>query len=259
MDLGIAGRKAIVCASSRGLGRACASRLAEAGCEVVINGLNRERLEAVAADMRKATGVKITAVAADVGTADGQKALFAACPEPDILVNNNAGPPFRDFRELDRQKILDGVIANMAVAIELIQKTIDTMTAKKFGRIVNITSGSVKMPIVGLDLSSGARAGLTAFLAGVARSVAASNVTINFILPGMFETDRFRSNIESTAKKRNISYDQAFAERVGTVPAKRVGQPDEFGDTCAFLCSAQASYITGQNILIDGGVFPGAF
>ena len=259
MDLGIAGRKAIVCASSQGLGYACAKALAQAGCEVVINGRDPEKLAAKAAELHKTTGAKIIPVAADVASSEGQKALFAACPEPDILVNNNAGPPFRDFRELDRQKILDGVIANMAVAIEMIQKTIDTMTAKKFGRIVNITSGSVKMPIGGLDLSSGARAGLTAFLAGVARSVAASNVTINFILPGMFETDRFRSNIEATAKKRNISYDQAFAERVGTVPAKRVGQPDEFGATCAFLCSAQASYITGQNILIDGGVFPGAF
>ncbi|HEY2136972.1 MAG TPA: SDR family NAD(P)-dependent oxidoreductase, partial [Xanthobacteraceae bacterium] len=186
MDLGIAGRKAIVCASSRGLGRACAQKLAEAGCEVVINGLNRDRLEATAADLRKATGAKVTAVAADVGSADGQKALFAACPEPDILINNNAGPPFRDFRELDRQKMLDGVTANMVVAIELTQKVIDPMIAKKFGRIVNITSGSVKMPLVGLDLSSGARAGLTAFMAGVARSVAGSNVTINFLLPGAF-------------------------------------------------------------------------
>jgi 3-oxoacyl-[acyl-carrier protein] reductase len=259
MDLGIAGRKAIVCASSRGLGLGCAKALAEAGCEVVINGRNPEKLAAVAADLHKATGTKIIPVTADVASPEGQKALFAACPEPDILVNNNAGPPFRDFRELDRQKMLDGVIANMVVAIELIQKTIDTMTAKKFGRIVNITSGSVKMPIAGLDLSSGARAGLTAFLAGVARSVAASNVTINFILPGMFETDRFRSNIEATAKKRNISYGEAFAERIATVPAKRIGQPDEFGATCAFLCSAQAGYITGQNILIDGGTFPGAF
>src|SRR5712671_1071953 len=138
MDLGIAGRKAIVCASSRGLGRACAERLAEAGCEVVLNGLNRDRLEAAAADLRKATGAKITAVTADVATADGQKALFAACPEPDILVNNNAGPPFRDFRELDRQKMLEGVTANMIVAIELTQKAIDPMIARKFGRIVNI-------------------------------------------------------------------------------------------------------------------------
>jgi 3-oxoacyl-[acyl-carrier protein] reductase len=259
MDLGIAGRKAIVCASSRGLGYACAKALAEAGCEIVLNGRNPERVAAAAAGLHKTTGAKIITVAADVASPEGQKALFAACPEPDILINNNAGPPFRDFRELDRQKLLDGVIANMVVAIELVQKAIDAMIAKKFGRIVNITSGSVKMPLVGLDLSSGARAGLTAFLAGVARSVAGSNVTINFVLPGTFETDRFTSNIEATAKKKNISYDAAFAERVGTVPAKRVGQPDELGATCAFLCSAQAGYITGQNILIDGGAFPGAF
>jgi 3-oxoacyl-[acyl-carrier protein] reductase len=259
MDLGIAGRKAIVCASSRGLGRACAKALAEAGCEVVINGRNQDQLAAAAEDLRKTTGAKIIPVAADVATPDGQKALFAACPEPDILVNNNAGPPFRDFRELDRQKMLDGVIANMVVAVELVQKAIDPMLAKKFGRIVNITSGSVKMPLVGLDLSSGARAGLTAFLAGIARSVAGSNVTINFMLPGIFDTDRFRSNVEVTAKKRNISFDAAFAERVDAVPAKRIGTPEEFGAICAFLCSAQSGYITGQNILIDGGTFPGAF
>jgi 3-oxoacyl-[acyl-carrier protein] reductase len=259
MDLGIAGRKAIVCASSRGLGYACAKKLAEAGCEVVINGRNEESLTAAAAALNKATGAKIIPVTADVASPDGQKALFAACPEPDILINNNSGPPFRDFRELDRQKMIDGVVANMVVAVELIQKAIDPMVARKFGRIVNITSGSVKMPIAGLDLSSGARAGLTAFLAGVARTVAGSNVTINFVLPGTFDTDRFRSNMEMTAKKKNISVDAAQAERVATVPAKRIGQPDEFGATCAFLCSAHAGYITGQNVLIDGGVFPGAF
>jgi 3-oxoacyl-[acyl-carrier protein] reductase len=258
MDLGIAGRKAIVCASSRGLGFACAKALAVAGCEVVINGRNQEQLAAATAELKK-TGAKIIAIAADVASPEGQKALCAACPEPDILVNNNAGPPFRDFRELDRQKMLDGVTANMIVAIELIQKVIDPMVARKFGRIVNITSGSVKMPLVGLDLSSGARAGLTAFLAGVARSVAAANVTINFVLPGTFETDRLRSNMEATAKKRNISVEAASAERMAAVPAKRFGQPDELGAACAFLCSAQSGYITGQNILIDGGVFPGAF
>jgi 3-oxoacyl-[acyl-carrier protein] reductase len=258
MDLGIKGRKAIVCASSRGLGLACAKALAVAGCEVVINGRSQEALAAAAAQL-KSTGAKIIPVVADVASPEGQKALFAACPEPDILVNNNAGPPFRDFRELDRQKMLDGVIANMIVAIELIQKVIDPMVTRKFGRIVNITSGSVKMPIAGLDLSSGARAGLTAFLAGVARSVAGSNVTINFVLPGTFETDRLRSNMEMTAKKKNISVEAASAERMATVPAKRFGQPDELGDACAFLCSAQAGYITGQNLLIDGGVFPGAF
>src|ERR1700720_3043154 len=259
MDLGIAGRKAIVCASSRGLGRACAHRLAEAGCEVVINGLDKDRLAATAEDLRKATGAKIIPVVADVASPEGQKALFAACPEPDILVNNNAGPPFRDFRELDRQKMIDGVVGNMMLALELIQKAIDPMVARKFGRIVNITSGSVKMPLVGLDLSSGARAGLTAFLAGVARSVAASNVTINFLLPGMFDTDRLRSGIELVAKRRGISIETARSERMATAPAKRFGQPDEFGAACAFLCSAQAGYITGQNLLIDGGAFPGAF
>jgi 3-oxoacyl-[acyl-carrier protein] reductase len=155
--------------------------------------------------------------------------------------------------------MIDGVIANMIVAVELIQKAIDPMLAKKFGRIVNITSGSVKMPLVGLDLSSGARAGLTAFLAGIARSIAASNVTINFILPGTFDTDRLRSNIEATAKKKGISPERSRAERLATVPAQRFGEPDELGATCAFLCSAHAGYITGQNFLIDGGVFPGAF
>ena len=258
MDLGIAGRKAIVCASSRGLGRACAMRLAEAGCEVVVNGLDPKRLEATADDIRKKTGATVHAVAANVATPEGQAALFAACPEPDILIANNAGPPFRDFRELDRQKMIDGAIGNMIVPIELLQKAIDPMIKKKFGRIVNITSGSVKMPLAGLDLSSGARAGLTAFMAGVARAVAASNVTINFLLPGTFDTDRLQSNIVANAKNRGISVDQAKAERMATVPAKRFGTPDEFGAACAFLCSAQAGYITGQNLLIDGGAFPGA-
>ncbi len=257
MDLGIAGRKAIVCASSRGLGRGCALALAQAGCEVVVNGRDKARLEATAAEIGAATGAKVTAVVADVATADGQAALFAACPEPDILVNNNGGPPFRDFRELNRQQMIDGVVGNMIVAIELVQKAIDPMMRRRFGRIVNITSGSVKMPLAGLDLSSGARAGLTAFLAGVARSVAAANVTINGLLPGTFDTDRLRSNMEMTAKRRGISVEAARAERIATVPAKRFGEAEEFGQACAFLCSAQAGYITGQNLLIDGGVFPG--
>ena len=259
MDLGIAGRKAIVCASSRGLGRACAFSLARAGCDVTINGLDPKRLEATAAELRQSTGGKMNAVAGDVATPEGQAALLAACPEPDILVNNNAGPPFRDFRVLSREQMLDGVIANMVAAVELTQKVIDPMVRRKFGRIVNITSGSVKMPLVGLDLSSGARAGLTAFLAGVARSVAASNVTINFLLPGAFDTDRLRSNIEMNARQRGSSFEAAREQRIAAVPARRFGDPAEFGEACAFLCSAQAGYITGQNLLIDGGVFPGAF
>lgn len=258
MDLGIAGRKAVICASSRGLGRACAFALAQAGCEVVINGRDGKALDATAAELRQVTGAKVTPVQGDVATSAGQAALLAACPQPDILVNNNAGPPFSDFRQLTRQQILDGVIANMVAAIELTQRVIDPMMSKKFGRIVNITSGSVKMPLAGLDLSSGARAGLTAFLAGVARSVAGSNVTINFLLPGTFDTERLHSNIAANAKNRGISIDDARAQRIATVPAKRFGSPDEFGAACAFLCSAQAGYITGQNLLIDGGAFPGA-
>ena len=259
MDLGIKGRKAIVCASSRGLGKACAMELARAGCDVVVNGRDEETLAAAADEISKATGVKVIPVAADVGTPEGQAKLFAAMPSPDILINNNAGPPFRDFRELTRQQMIDGVIANMIVAVELIQKVIDPMTQRGFGRIVNITSSSVKAPIAGLDLSSGARAGLTAFLAGVARTVADKNVTINNVLPGPFDTDRLRSNIEMTAKKLGKSFDEAAAARKATVPAKRFGTPEEFGAACAFLCSAQAGYITGQNLLLDGGMIPTAF
>jgi 3-oxoacyl-[acyl-carrier protein] reductase len=259
MDLGIAGRRAIICASSKGLGRACATHLATAGCDIVINGRNRDTVEAAAADIRKATGAKVIAVAADVASPDGQKALLNACPDPDILVNNNAGPPFRDFRELSRAQIIDGVIANMVAAIELTQKVIDPMVARKFGRIVNITSGTVKAPLFGLDLSSGARAGLTAFMAGVARSVASANVTINFMQPGAFATDRLQSNLEMTAAKRGITVEQATKERLATIPARRLGTPDEFGAACAFLCSTHAGYITGQNLLLDGGTFPGAF
>jgi 3-oxoacyl-[acyl-carrier protein] reductase len=259
MDLGIAGRTAIVCASSRGLGRACATSLARAGCHVIINGRDAKVLNATADDIRAQTGGDVTPVVADVGTPEGQAALFAAAPEPDILVNNNAGPPARDFRELSREQIAAGLSSNMIVAIELIQKAIDPMVRRKFGRIVNITSGSVKMPLVGLDLSSGARAGLTAFLGGVARSVAASNVTINFLLPGPFGTERLYGYLETLAKKSGITKEQAMADRAASVPAKRFGEPAEFGDACAYLCSAQAGFITGQSLLIDGGSFPGAF
>jgi 3-oxoacyl-[acyl-carrier protein] reductase len=258
MDLGIRGRRAIVCASSRGLGRACAQALAEAGCEVVVNGRNGEALEAAVAALRNSTGVKVTAVQADVASPEGQAALFAACPEPDILVNNNAGPPPRDFRELTREQILEGVTANMVVAIELIQKAIEPMTRNKFGRIVNITSGTVKLPQASLDLSSGARGGLSIFVAGVARQVADKNVTINNLLPGAFDTERLKATLAGAAKRRGIEFDQAMGERIAGIPARRIGNPAEFGAVCAFLCSAQAGFITGQNILIDGGAFPGA-
>lgn len=257
MDLGIAGRKAIVCASSKGLGRACAQALAQAGCDVVINGRDPAFLEQVAEEIRSATGANVTPVAGDVSDVATQAALLAACPAPDILINNNAGPPFRDFRELSRDDMIKGVLANMIVAIELIQKVIEPMCERKFGRILNITSGSVKLPLAGLDLSSGARAGLTAFLAGVARSVAASNVTINGLLPGIFDTDRWRGGLKGRAEKRGTSFDQERAEGIAAVPARRVGNPEEFGAAAAFLCSAHAGYITGQSLLIDGGRYPG--
>ncbi|MFD2184141.1 SDR family oxidoreductase [Rhodoplanes azumiensis] len=259
MDLGLAGRNAIVCASSRGLGRACAQKLAEAGCTVVINGRDRDHLTAVAFEIAERTEAAVIPVVGDVATAEGQAALLEACPAPDILVNNNAGPPFRDFRELDREAILTGLVANMVAAIELTQTVIDGMRARRFGRIVNITSGSVKMPLPGLDLSSGARAGLTAFMAGVARTVAADGVTINALLPGIFETDRLKAMIAATAERRGVTPEEVAAERLATVPARRLGTPEEFGAACAFLCSAHAGYITGQSLLIDGGAFPGAF
>lgn len=259
MHLGLNGKTAIVCASSRGLGRGCAEALAAEGCRVIINGLDSERLGRVAEEMRCGTGAEILAVAADVSTPEGQDALLSACPAPDILVNNNAGPPLRDFHELDRAAMLRGVTANMVTPIELMQRVIDRMAECGFGRIVNITSSSVKAPIVGLDLSSGARAGLTAFVAGVARTVAARNVTINNILPGMFDTDRLRGNFTREAQMRGISAEEIAEERRSKVPAKRLGTPAEFGALCAFLCSEQAGYITGQNFLIDGGNFPGAF
>jgi 3-oxoacyl-[acyl-carrier protein] reductase len=259
MDLGLTGRKAIVCASSRGLGKACARALLEAGCEVVINGRDGMALAEAAAELGQITRGKVITVPADVATPEGQQALLAACPEPDILINNNAGPPLRDFRELTRAQMLDGVTANMIVAIELIQKVIDPMIARRFGRIVNITSSAVKAPLAGLDLSSGARAGLTAFLAGVARTVADKNVTINNLLPGAFDTDRLRGTLKKAAEAKGITIDEAASARAASIPAKRFGEPAEFGAAAAFLCSAQAGYITGQNLLIDGGNFPGAF
>jgi 3-oxoacyl-[acyl-carrier protein] reductase len=259
MDLGLRGRRAIVCASSQGLGKGCAMALAEAGVDLVVNGRNQSLLEQTAAEIRAHWGVQVTPVIADVSTAEGQAALLAACPTPDILINNNGGPPMRNFRELSRQAMLDGVTNNMVTPIELIQKVIEPMTARGFGRIVNITSSSVKAPIAGLDLSSGARAGLTAFVAGVARSVADKNVTINNLLPGSFDTQRLRSNLSVAAKRMSVSEADAAARSMANIPAKRFGTPAEFGQTCAFLCSVHAGFITGQNILLDGGAYPAAF
>ena len=259
MDLGIRGRTAIVCASSQGLGKGCAQALAEAGVALVINGRNQSLLEQTAQEIRDAWTVTVTPVVADVSTPEGQHALLEACPNPDILINNNAGPPLRNFRELDRKALLDGLIMNMVTPIELIQKVIDSMTARDFGRIVNITSKSVKMPIAGLDLSSGARAGLTAFIAGVARGVAAKNVTINNLLPGSFDTARLRNNLSAAAKRTHVSEAEAAARGMAGIPAQRFGTAAEFGQTCAFLCSVHAGFITGQNLLMDGGEYPAAF
>jgi 3-oxoacyl-[acyl-carrier protein] reductase len=226
---------------------------------VVINGRGADHLKRTADEIAARTGATIIPVAADVATHEGQEALLAACREPDILVNNNGGPPLRNFRELDREKMLAGVVGNMITPIELVQRVIDGMMARRFGRIVNITSSSVRGPIAGLDLSSGARAGLTAILKGVSQSAASSNVTINNLLPGSFDTDRLRPGMEREAKDRGVDVTVVRAEREAKIPAGRLGQPDEFGQACAFLCSAQAGYITGQNLLIDGGAFPGAF
>jgi 3-oxoacyl-[acyl-carrier protein] reductase len=259
MDLGIRGRKAIVCASSQGLGMGCARALAEAGVSVVINGRNREILVRTAQEIRQETGAEVTPVVGDVSTEDGQEALLSACPDPDILVNNNGGPPFRDFRELDRQALLSGVTMNMVTPIELIQRVIDGMAARGFGRIVNITSVSVKMPMAGLDLSSGARAGLTAFVAGIARSVADKNVTINNLLPGSFDTARLGVSFRAAAERKGVSESVIERQSREAIPAKRFGTTSELGQTCAFLCSVHAGYITGQNILLDGGDYPGAF
>jgi 3-oxoacyl-[acyl-carrier protein] reductase len=259
MDLGIRGRKAIVCASSRGLGRGCAMALAEAGVDLTLNGRDAAILARTAEEIRKEYGVSVTEVVGDVSQPEVQRALLAACPAPDILVNNNGGPPPRDFRQLDRKALLDGVTQNMVTPIELIQAVIDGMAERGFGRIVNITSLSVYLSIPGLDLSSGARAGLTSFLSGIARTVAAKNVTINNMLPGKLDTDRIRTTTKFGAEKAGMSVEDYAARQNRDIPAGRLGTAEEFGKICAFLCSAHAGYMTGQNLRIDGGSYPSAF
>ncbi len=260
MDLGINGRKAIVCASSRGLGKACAISLARNGVHVTLNGRDESVLATTAEEIRRlAPNIDVITVAGNVSDPQCQQALLDATPGADILINNNGGPPFRDFRELDRKAMTEGITMNMITPIEMINGVIDDMSARGFGRIVNITSISVKKPVLGLDLSSGARAGLTAFLAGVCRSVAHNNVTINNILPGPFDTERLRANVRVAAENARICEEDMAKQRAQSNPAGRFGDPTEFGELCAFICSAQAGYITGQNLLIDGGGFPGTF
>ena len=255
MDLGLKGKRAIVCAASKGLGRACAMSLAREGVEVVITARTAADLEATAADIRQQTGAKVTAVPGDITTDQGRAAALAACPNPDILVNNAGGPPRGDFRDWDRDTWIKAVDANMLAPIFMIKAVIDGMIDSKFGRIVNITSASVKSPIPELGMSNGARAGLTGFVAGLARQVARHNVVINNILPGPFLTDRLRSGFMEAARASNRPVDELAQERAKNSPAGRIGDPAEFGDACAFLCSAKIGFIVGHNLILDGGSF----
>ncbi len=255
MDLGLQGRRAIVCAASKGLGRACATALAREGVAIVITGRNREALEATARAIAQETGSDIRIAPGDIATEAGRAAALAACPDPDILVNNAGGPPPGDFREWDRDDWLRALDANMLAPIALIKAVIDGMIGRRFGRIVNITSASVKSPIAQLGMSNGARAGLTGFSAGLARQVARHNVTINNLLPGPFVTDRLRTTMANAAVQAGRSIDEEMAARAEQNPSGRFGDPEEFGRACAFLCAASSGYIVGQNLLLDGGAF----
>jgi 3-oxoacyl-[acyl-carrier protein] reductase len=259
MELGIRGKTALVCAASKGLGKGCAMALAREGVNLVITARGREELDATAAQIQSRFKVKVLAVAGDITTAQGRDAALKAAPAPDILVNNAGGPPPGDFRDWDRDAWVKALEANMIAPILMIRAVVDGMIAKKFGRIVNVTSGAVKAPIPELGLSNGARTGLTGFIAGLSRTTVRHNVTINNLLPGPFETDRLRSNLEFNAKKSGKTVDELRKLRTEANPAGRFGTIEEFGDACAYLCSAQAGYITGQNLLIDGGGYPGTF
>jgi 3-oxoacyl-[acyl-carrier protein] reductase len=257
MDLGIRGRKAIVCAASKGLGKGCAEALAREGVDVTICARGAEALEATAKAIA-AAGAKVTPVVCDVTTEAGRKALLAACPAPDILITNAGGPPPGDFKDFSLEDWRKAVEGNMITPIALIQATVYGMMERGFGRIVNITSQTVKAPIAALELSNGARLGLTGAVAILARKASSRNVTINGILPGPFDTDRLRANNQKAADARKVALAVIDAERRAAVPAGRFGSPAEFGAVVTFLCSAHAGYITGQNLLIDGGLYPGA-
>lgn len=261
MDLGIAGKHALVCGASKGLGRGCAEALAHEGVHVTLVARNAAALEATANEIRNSVGanVKISTVATDITTAQGRADALAACPNPDILITNAGGPPTGDFRTFSRDQWIAAIDANMLTPIELIRSTLDGMMDRGFGRIINITSSAVKAPIDILALSNGARSGLTGFIAGLSRTTPHRNVTINNVLPGPFETDRLWSTFEASAKATSQPIDDLVEARRNANPAKRFGTPAEFGAVCAFLCSVHASYMTGQNILLDGGAFPGTF
>ncbi len=255
MDLGIKGRKAIVCGASAGLGRATAVALAREGVHVVIAARDEARLAGAAREIAAETGGDVHGIVADVTTEAGRASVLAGCPEPDIVINNAGGPPPGDFRTWTRDDWLKAIDGNMLSAIFLIKATIDGMIERKFGRVVNITSHMVKAPANVLGLSNGARAGLTGFVGGLARDVVRHNVTLNNVLPGQFDTDRLKANHVRFAQDGDV---EAFRDRARSrIPARRFGEPDEFGEMCAFLCGARAGFITGQNILLDGGEFPG--
>ncbi|GAP33634.1 SDR family oxidoreductase [Piscinibacter sakaiensis] len=259
MDLGIRGKWALVCAASKGLGKGCAAALAAEGVHLVITARGAEALEATAAELRALGGGEVRAVAGDIATPQGRADALAACPQVDILVNNAGGPPPGDFRQWDREAWIRALDANMLAPIELIKATVDPMMARGFGRIVNITSAAVKAPIDVLGLSNGARSGLTGFVAGLSRQTIRRGVTINGLLPGPFATDRLAATMAGVARARGIPVEEALAERAAASPAGRFGTAQEFGAVCAFLCSAHAGYITGQNWLLDGGAYPGTF
>jgi 3-oxoacyl-[acyl-carrier protein] reductase len=259
MDLGLDGRRALVCAASKGLGRGCAEALAREGVHVTICARTAGEVERAAHEIGKLADRPVGYVACDITTPEGRSAALAACPDPDILVNNAGGPPPGDFREWDRDAWIRALDANMLTPIALIKATVDGLIARRFGRIVNITSSAVKAPIDVLGLSNGARSGLTGFVAGLARKVAVHNVTINNLLPGAFDTARLQANQQRRAKATGEAIDALRAAAMRAIPAGRFGNPTEFGQACAFICSEQASYLVGQNILLDGGAYPGTF
>lgn len=259
MELGLEGKKAIVCASSRGLGRGCALALAEEGVSVVINGVDKERVLRTADEIAERTNAQVTPVAADLDDPNGRAALLDACPDPDILINNNGGPPPGNFREWGKEEWNAGLTANLLAPTELIRATVDGMIERGFGRIVNVTSIAVRTPFPGLAMSSASRSALTALVASVSREVAAHNVTINNLQPGIFETDRMHTGLRGAAEATGQSVEDTRAGMLSNIPAGRFGDTHEFGHACAFLCSSHSGFITGQNLLLDGGHFRGSF
>jgi len=259
MDLGLKGRRAIVCASSRGLGRACAMSLAREGCVVIVNGVDPERVQATAREIAHKTGAEVTPVAADISTREGRQKLLEACPAPDILVNNNAGPQLGNLGEWDEALWRATIEANMLAPIFLIKAALPGMRQRKFGRIVNITSALVKSPRSPFGLSAAARAGLTALSKAVSRQAAADNITLNNLLPEGFATDRQHAIAQRRMQVENITYEEGRNRIAAELATRRLGRPEEFGDACAYLCSAQAGYISGQNLLVDGGTYEGLF